>query len=209
MSDRYFPASTPTEEELQLILLVRYVQSAQRKKEGFVTVKVRNFELDIAAEPGIILVPAHYREHLRRFLWRQTVFMEVVKRSSQSTVHLVAPASPLVKRYIVYMDGIVEGLLTTARKRQDDPRYRSVLFDMYLTVEFFVGRHEHHVAAQWRRTHPEVVLECQDAFELGSIDSSIRSMSILHLPMIQTGLRDMHCTMQTRHGLAQNIISSW
>ena len=40
-------------------------------------------------------------------------------------------------------------------------------------------------------------------------NSSIHSMLILHLPMIQIGLRDMHCMMWTQHGLAQNIISSW
>lgn len=120
MSDWYFPISTPTEEELHLILLVCYMQSAQRKKEGFVMVKVRNFELNIATELGTILVPAHYREHLWGFLWCQMVFMEVVKRSSKLALHLVASTSLLMKRYIVYMDSIVEGLLTTARKRQDD-----------------------------------------------------------------------------------------
>ena len=67
------------------------------------------------------------------------------------------------------MDGIVEGLLTTVRKRQDDLQYRSVLFNMYLTMEYFVGQHEHYVAVQWRGIHLEVVLECQDVVELGSI----------------------------------------
>ena len=95
--------------------------------------------------------------------------MEVIKRSSQLELHLVTPISLLVKSYIIYMDGIVEDLLATVRKRQNGLQYRSVVFNMYLPMEFFVGQHEHYVAAQWRGIHLEVVLKCQDVFELGSI----------------------------------------
>ena len=40
MSNWYFPTSTPTEEELHLIVLIQYLQFAKKKKKDFVTVKV-------------------------------------------------------------------------------------------------------------------------------------------------------------------------
>lgn len=169
MSDRYFPSSPPSEDELRLILLLRYVPSSVKTKEGFFTVNVRNWELGTASDPGTILVPVRYQEHLRRFLWREMIFMEVIRRCTLREIYLVATVSPLVKRYIMYMDGILEGLLTTARKRQDDVKYRSVLFEMYLNVEYFVGRHEFDIAGQWRESHPDTILECQDALQLGEL----------------------------------------
>ena len=40
-------------------------------------------------------------------------------------------------------------------------------------------------------------------------NSTIYMISIPHFAMIQIGLHDIHRMMQTQHGLAQNIISSW
>lgn len=180
MSDRFFPNTVPTEDELRLILLVRYHVSSAKTKKGFFSVDTWNWELDVASEPSTILVPVRYLHHLRRFLWREMILMEVMRRSALQEIFLSPAASPLVKRYIQYMDAIAEGLLTTAQKRQGDSSYRSVLFEMYLNVEYFVGRHEFNVAGHWRADHPETVLECQDALELGEQILLIYIASILN-----------------------------
>ena len=56
------------------------------------------------------------------------------------------------------MVGMVEGLLTTIQKRIGDVAYRSHLFNLYLVVEFYVGRHEHDIICRWAREHPDTTL---------------------------------------------------
>ena len=71
--------------------------------------------------------------------------------------------SPIVKRYIMYMDGIAESVFTTVKKRQGDVGFHSILFDMYLNTKYFVGRHEFHITGYWRQSHLDTILESQDA----------------------------------------------
>lgn len=164
----YFPISVPDQNELRLILLVCYTLSTKKSTYGFFTVKMRNCEICLPSDPSTILVPLQYKEHLHHFLWQETLFMEVVSQRTTGRLTLSQKAMSLADHYIMYMDGMLEGLLTTARKRENDPGYRSVTFDTYLVVEYFVGRHdEHNIAGQWRKSHPSTILECQDAFNLG------------------------------------------
>ena len=93
--------------------------------------------------------------------------MEVICRSCINEIYLMPTVSPIVKRYIMYMDGIAESVFTTVKKRQGDVGFHSILFDMYLNTEYFVGRHEFHIAGYWRQSHPDTILECQDALQLG------------------------------------------
>ena len=165
--DRFFPLTNHDSHELQLIMLIHYVVSTSPVKPGFFVVKVKNSELNATTPPGTILVPNHYKDHLQCFLWRHQVFMEVVHQYNDKELHLVPYLSPLFQHYIVYMDGVAEDLLTTARKMINNPSYRSLTFDLYLVVEYFIQRHESHIAAQWRGNNPDVILECQDAFQLG------------------------------------------
>lgn len=113
-----------------------------------------------------ITVPKYYWEHLRRFLWRHHVYMQLYA-STSSGVKLPASVRSVIKLYIQYMDGIAEGLLTTAGRRRGDPGYRSYLFNMYLVVDFHVGRHEHHVVSSWAAEHPDIIIECVDIDTIG------------------------------------------
>ena len=66
----------------------------------------------------------------------------------------------------------MEALLSPARKRARTSNYRSILFDTYLAVEGLVMRHEHDVVGLWRYNHPEIILECSDAFAFGGYQSN-------------------------------------
>ena len=169
MTDRYFPHTVPTASELSMIILVRYVVSDNTTEEeegAFHEVKTVNWPAQKPAEDPI-LIPTKYVRHLRHFLWRHHAFMEVYDRGRRQYIKVAPALSRLLQKYIVYMDGIAEGLLTTARHNQDNPTYRSRLFDLYLVVEYFVARHEYDIVGDWRYNNPKTILECQDPFSLG------------------------------------------
>lgn len=164
MTDLFFPNTAPSQQELRLLMLIRYIPSTKAKGQYF-EVNVRNWELQVMSDPGVVSVPIHYHEHLRRFIWRQMVFMELLTRGSD--LDLAHALRPMLQRYVLYMDGIVEGLLTTAKVKKPDPGFRSRLFDLYLVVEYYVGRHEYDIVGDWRGSNLDIVLECQDVETLG------------------------------------------
>jgi len=178
MTDRYFPNTVPTASELMLIMLVRYVTDDDDDSTGedFCLVKARNWQLETVSKDDSVEVPIAYSKHLKHFLWRQLAFIEVYNRATKQLIDIAPRLRPLLQKYILYMDGMLEGLLTTARKHQGDPGYRSRLFDTYLVVEYFVARHEYDVVGRWRANNPDTILECQDAFALGKF-SAIRDYS--------------------------------
>lgn len=168
MSDRFFPTKLASVDEIRLIKAIRYeVPVAIKDKENFFDVGVYAPEIKKHLEK--IKVPAHYHEHLRRFMWRHRLFLELYIRVADDTVQSRQGLKNLLNRYIIYMDGIAEGLLTTAKRRAGIQDYRSRLFDMYLVIEHYVGRHEFDVAFDWRERHPDIILECIDHVTLGMV----------------------------------------
>ncbi|KAF8425015.1 hypothetical protein L210DRAFT_3509387 [Boletus edulis BED1] len=157
MSDLFFPHNSPSHEDMFNIMAIRYLPDPTAPKALF------NVAIYSASGEGIVdtptAVPSFYHDHLRRFLWRHCVYMELVSRENLA---LVKNLRPLLERYIFYMDAMVEGLLTTARNTTfaNDPTFRSSLFSQYLVVEYHVGRHEFNVVGAWRQSNPDVILEC-------------------------------------------------
>lgn len=175
MADRFFPAYVPDEELLRRLCLIRYYPKKIQDSDFF-HVSVMNVELKQPTHPKIIQLPNVYFEHLRRFIWRQHVFMELAARKPKIPDQL----RTMIKKYIMYMDGMIEGLLTTARQRKGELDYRSRLFNQYLIVEYFVGRHEYDVVGRWRMENADTILECQDMEALGMY-ISVRSITLLTL----------------------------
>lgn len=60
----------------------------------------------------------------------------------------------------------MEGLLTTVWKHKGDASYRSRLFDLYLVLEYNIGRHEFDIVDAWKMEHRKIILECQDIHDI-------------------------------------------
>ncbi|KIK72780.1 hypothetical protein PAXRUDRAFT_21590 [Paxillus rubicundulus Ve08.2h10] len=65
----------------------------------------------------------------------------------------------------MYMDGIIEGLFTSAQNQQREG-WRSALFNLYLVVEYLVKRHEYNIGDEWRKKNPDQILEQLDVTSL-------------------------------------------
>lgn len=168
MTDIFMPLARCSAQELRLLMSVRYVADVQTDG-NLCKVKVISWEED--SKPEIedpIVVPASYHIHLQHFIWRQHLFMGLVDRAnSVTTFKLRKGLRPILQRYIEYMDGMVEGLLTSV-KRNPDPAFRSKLFDLYLVTDYYLeGRHEYDVGDTWRLEHPDTILECVQMDTIG------------------------------------------
>lgn len=161
MSDRFFPCASPGQREVKLICQIQYI--AGPIVDGGFAVEGKNLKLKSMVADKAVL-PSSYHEHVRRFIWRHCVFMEVWRRSED--LCLTVRLRVAIERYIMYMDGMMEGLLMTPRKKQRHD-YRSALFDLYLLTEYFMKRHEYDIGDAWRINHPDVVLEQQKVEDLG------------------------------------------
>ncbi|KAF8432338.1 hypothetical protein L210DRAFT_869429 [Boletus edulis BED1] len=139
MSDLFFLHNSPSHEDMFNITAIHYLPDPTAPKVLF------NVAIYSASGEGIVdnptTVPSFYHDHLRCFLWRHCVYMELVSRENLA---LAKNLRPLLERYTFYMDAMVEGLLTTARNMTfaNDPTFRSSLFSQYLIVEYHVGCHE-------------------------------------------------------------------
>ncbi|KAH0835517.1 hypothetical protein J3R83DRAFT_9202 [Lanmaoa asiatica] len=166
MTDRLFPNDAPQESETRSISAIRYRAKVPVDGCDFFAVEIYNVEVKtVTDDTDVILVPVHYYEHVRRFLWRHCLFMEVWRRAG--SLKLANGLQTMLKRYIMYMDGITEGLLQlTDFKKGEDKDLRSVVFDLYLVTEFFVGRHEYDIGDAWRCQNADTILERQSAAAL-------------------------------------------
>lgn len=162
MTDLFFPSEAPPLDEFRAISLAcYYVQSTP--KEGFCIVQWYSWANSQPVILESIKVPATYYAHLRHFLWRHHIFMELISRSEliKDGVVLSTHAKQMIQKYIWYMDAMGEGLMTPVRSKANQGwcGFRSNLFDLYLLVEYYVGRHEHDVVSTWLAQHPNVHLE--------------------------------------------------
>lgn len=140
----------------------RYVAEVHSPRDFF---KVKVISWEDPSKPEVeapITVPSTYHTHLRRFIWRHQLFMELYSRANTvNSFKLRTGLRPILLRYIEYMDGMVEGLLTTVKKNPGDATFRSNLFDLYLVTDYYLqGQHEHHLGDTWRLQHPDTILEC-------------------------------------------------
>ena len=163
MTDLYFPVKAPTATELLAIRCIRYLEMG-KVVDGLFRVAIYGSEVNAVCDKDV-QVSEFYQDHLRCFLWRHHVYMELVGRK----VELPPNLRPLLLRYILYMDGMVEGLLTTLRNPNHigNRNFRSRLFNLYLIIDYHVGRHEYDVVGAWRESHPDIVLECVGMDEIG------------------------------------------
>lgn len=167
MTDRFFPSEPPSEQALHRLLRVQY-ELGQVYDERYLDVHVSGWDLEAGGKARTIRVPARYHGHLLRSFWRRKTFVELFTRYNALFRTLVVDPHPLLLRHIMYIDGMVQGLLTTAQKHKRMVPFRSALFDLYLVVEYFVGRHQSNQVSHWRYAHPDIILECQDVQTLGA-----------------------------------------
>jgi hypothetical protein len=187
MTDAFFPTNAPSQHEIRLILLIRYMANPPRGDRF--TVETYNTELH-EMDGEQIELPYYYYEHLRRFLWRHQALMEVYSR--HKTIHITPELHTLFQRYIVYMDAMIEGLLAPAREQDDHKRtVRSSLFDLYLAVENLIGRHQYDVGDQWRLEHPDIILECVDVESLGGCQKMLVVSLCMPVPRLVKLLQTM------------------
>lgn len=162
MTDLLFHDREPTLKKLNIIMQIRY-ELKETEDEHFCVVCIGNPTLNAVVED--IRIPKSYQGHLRRFLWRHALFMGI-----ESNIHekLDADNRRIIKRYISYMDAILAALIQGCRGEKGvNVYYRSKTFDLYLVVEFFIGRHDYQSGDQWRRTHKMPLLETVDVMKLG------------------------------------------
>ncbi|KAG9310698.1 hypothetical protein JVU11DRAFT_9292 [Chiua virens] len=148
MADLFFPPEVPTLHEINKISITRYY--VKNVAEGdFCVIQVLGWANSQPSLLGDIQLPIIYHTHLRHFLWRHHVFMELNSRTElvKDGVVLSAHIKQTIQKYIWYMDAIGGGLMASARFRTNRGRtdFRCNLFDLYLLVEYYVGRHEHDV----------------------------------------------------------------
>ncbi|KAI5983661.1 hypothetical protein EDD15DRAFT_2201942 [Pisolithus albus] len=164
MTDSFFPVYPPSRRELRLITLIRY-KALPPEGDKF-TVHAINTVFNIpACDP--FDVPSGYYEHVRRFLWRHHLFMEVEKRTDDLSVAVGLRSR--VQRYIAYMDAMIEGLFVKARSFEGSD-WRSTLFDLYLIVDHHVQGHEYRQGHLWRLNNPDRILETVDVTTLDEKD---------------------------------------
>ncbi|KAI6016421.1 hypothetical protein PISMIDRAFT_360051 [Pisolithus microcarpus 441] len=160
MTDSFFPVYPPPRHELRLITLIRY-KALPPEGDKF-TVHAINTVFNIpACDP--FNIPSDYYEHVRRFLWRHHLFMEVEKRKDE--LSMAVGLRSRAQRYIAYMDAMIEGLFVKAR-RFEGSDWRSTLFDLYLIVDHLVQGHEYHQGHLWRLNNPDRILETVDVTTL-------------------------------------------
>lgn len=165
MTDLFFPSTTPDAQEIRLILAVRYYHIPSARDDFFDVVPF-GWEVQRKILPSIT-VPVYYQNHLRRFLWRHHLYMHLY--DGAPVLQLAPNLLPLLTSYIQYMDAMAEALLTAAKRNVGDVSCRSYLFNMYLVIEFHIGRHEHDVVSRWASKHPNVVLECVNIDSIGKL----------------------------------------
>ena len=163
MTDLCFPNAAPNVIELCLIMLKRYTPELKPNGEFFNVLIYSRDTREMAVNP--ITVPTNYHSHLCRFLWCHQAYMEIQTRLEH--VQLPLDLLSLLQRYTLYMDGIMEGLLTTVWKHKGDASYRSRLFDLYLVLEYNIGCHEFNIVDAWKMEHRKIILECQDIHDIG------------------------------------------
>ncbi|KIK73027.1 hypothetical protein PAXRUDRAFT_179457, partial [Paxillus rubicundulus Ve08.2h10] len=156
----FFPELAPRSSELQLIHLIHY-QVIALDGHAF-TIQAMNTQINSMVIPPF-QVPSYYLEHVKHFLWWHHLFMGINEHAS----HLVLAKGmcPLIQQYIMYMDGIIEGLFTSAQNQQREGWW-SALFDLYLVVEYLVKRYEYNIGDKWRKQNPDHILECLDVTSL-------------------------------------------
>ncbi|KAI5983625.1 hypothetical protein EDD15DRAFT_2201917 [Pisolithus albus] len=171
MTDSFFPMYPPSRRELRLITLIRY-KALPPEGDKF-TVHAINTVFNIpACDP--FDVPSGYYEHVRRFLWRHHLFMEVEKRTDDLSVAVGLRSR--VQRYIACMDAMIGGLFVKARSFEGSD-WRSTLFDLYLIVDHHVQGHEYRQGHLWRLNNPDRILETVDVTTLGTLIWLINSRS--------------------------------
>lgn len=163
MSDLFFSNAVPAASELRLIMATRYLPESTCGG-GFFDVRV--FGAEVKCIVGTqIRVPEYYHAHLCRFVWRHHLYMELQQRGA--SLQLAQNLRPMLQRCVFYMDGVVEGLLTTVRRNKDKVGFRSEFFNLYLVLEFHVGRHEYNTVDAWRVLHKDLILEYQNIDDIG------------------------------------------
>jgi len=203
MTDRYFPNAVPSREQVDCTLSTLYMPSTIIKCKGIFTVKVWDTVRKVRNEADDFWVPLYYLKHLHRILWRKMAFGEIYRFWRADKIHLPPDFIPLVMKYIVYTDAMVECFLSPMRKRSTSSNYRSVLFDTYLAVEGSVMRHEYDIVGLWRRDHPEINLECLDASSLGEYGPIHPSTKPAHLIECRLGQH----LQQTRQAISTLVWS--
>lgn len=163
MSDLLFPNTVPTSKELSLIKQVEYRPKITDSSDFF-SIHVFNTKTMGATESDI-RIPNWYYQHVLRFLWRHRLFLAI---HGNSKIKFDRGHRTMIRRYIAYMDAVMEGLLMGCRIAEgNDVTYRSRTFEMYLAVEFYIGRHEFDVCDTWRRANKQPILEAIDVKDLG------------------------------------------
>lgn len=185
MTDFLFSIAVPTVKELSFI---RQVEYSTRAPDGpdFFSIQVFNNATRETTEPDI-RVPNWYHQHVLRFLWRHRLFISM---DHNSRIKLKRGLGAMVKRYIAFMDAIMDSLLMGCRiAKGTDITYRSRTFDMYLGVEFYIGYHDYSVGDTWRQANKNIMLEGIDVKELGEYYYQDPSRFLCYLEinkMIQT-----------------------
>ncbi|KAI5981107.1 hypothetical protein EDD15DRAFT_2204517 [Pisolithus albus] len=160
MIDLFFPVDPPPRDELQLIDLIRYM-ALPPEGDKFVVQAMNTDYNTFACDP--FDVPSYYYEHVRRFIWRHRLFIGVEKQADKLSLAVGLPTR--LQRYISYLDAMIEGLFVEARRSQGND-WRSSLFDLYLSVDYFVGRHEHNRGNVWREHNPDKIMTTVDVTTL-------------------------------------------
>lgn len=111
--------------------------------------------------------PSHYMEVIRAFLWRESAIRLVLQWRAKLGVTKLMEDN--LGRILKYMDTIFTRLCKEAANvasEDRDPEWRCKVFDSYLAIEFFVGRHEPSMVREFRR-HSDVNIDRVNVAQVG------------------------------------------
>lgn len=173
MSDLRCAASNPEDKYgsaiLEFVTMLRYTADSKHTHGKLATVYVKEQRKPKRIH---VQIPAAYYEHMKRFLWRYYLLSALYETWGSGPNKVTLPeGTTFLATMVIMMDTVVEQLHMQCQGCGKNVPHdlRCTLFDIYLTTEFIVGRHDGHSVDQWRRA-PENIdrdLEQIDPFTLG------------------------------------------
>ena len=155
MATIYFPESRPSEHKLAALIedcrKIELAPDHQNEASSWTCQVALGFDAK-GGLPQVACFPSHYTEVISAFVWRENAIRLVLQFHTELRVTKLMQDN--LGRILQYMDAILCCLAQEAgnvASKDRDPKWRCKVFDSYLAIDFFVGRHEPSMVRNFRR----------------------------------------------------------
>lgn len=157
MATVFYPDNIPSNTDVDLLL---HTRRSLRSNRNSTNVAV------IVDDRHVLNAPEQYVAHLKRFFWREDALRVIlIKFMDDDALSITLEGN--LKCILQYMDAVFkEFVADMGRHKGSDDAFRCRLFDHYLSIEFWVRRHEPRNVLKYRYDHEQSLDRC-DALKLG------------------------------------------